>query len=198
MPSSNFARFYESYFGDPYMAWHDGLDEEALLSLSGEEREEAERLLIEGMKTGDYRPAAGLAALRSPRTAELLRAGLPLVHGRPCVEVGLALWRMEEYRPAMEAIIGVLRRDHDWGNRLDAARALREVRTPESEAALWKALDDREMLVRYHSAASLLEMHGIPAGIEKSHPLTIKVMTEEKKERAGAIKELRALLRESK
>ena len=114
------------------------------------------------------------------------------------MEVGLALWRMEEYRPAMEAIIGVLRRDHDWGNRLDAARALREVRTPESEAALWKALDDREMLVRYHSAASLLEMHGIPAGIEKSHPLTIKVMTEEKKERAGAIKELRALLRESK
>ncbi len=26
MSSLAWDRFYESYFGDPYMAWHDGLD----------------------------------------------------------------------------------------------------------------------------------------------------------------------------
>ena len=29
--------FYESFFGDPYMAWHDGLDTESLGALQGEE-----------------------------------------------------------------------------------------------------------------------------------------------------------------
>ena len=35
MPSAAWDRFYESYFGDPYMAWHDGLDEVALITREG-------------------------------------------------------------------------------------------------------------------------------------------------------------------
>ncbi len=43
--SENWDNFYESYFGNPFDAWHDGLNETALLNLRGDERVEAERLL---------------------------------------------------------------------------------------------------------------------------------------------------------
>lgn len=36
-------RFAESYFGDTYTAWHDGLDTNSLAALEGDERKEAER-----------------------------------------------------------------------------------------------------------------------------------------------------------
>ena len=73
MPSSAFDSFYESFFGDPYMAWHDGLDIQSLLALQGEEREEAERLLLAGLKSGDSRTARGLEALRSHKATPLLK-----------------------------------------------------------------------------------------------------------------------------
>ena len=43
----NWHRFYESFFGDPYLAWHDGMDVNALNSLTREEKEEAEYLLLD-------------------------------------------------------------------------------------------------------------------------------------------------------
>ena len=52
--SAAFDSFYESFFGDAYMAWHDGLDTMSLASLEGEERAEAERLLTEALDSGDY------------------------------------------------------------------------------------------------------------------------------------------------
>src|SRR5438552_15520608 len=118
MASNNFAAFYESYFGDPYMAWHDGLDEQALLSLDGAERAEAERLLIAGLESGDYRPAAGLAALRSPQAAPRLKELLPTVGGDTRVQTALALWQIEQYPPAVPALIGVLRHAPFWGQRI--------------------------------------------------------------------------------
>ena len=195
MPSLAFNRFYESYFGDPYMAWHDGLDESALLELEGDEREKAEQLLLDALNTNDYRPAAGLAALRSQRAAEPLKKELESARGRRRVEVAVALWRTERYMPAVAAIIDVLLSYPFWGDRVDAARALREVQTPRGEDALWKAIADPEDLVRHHAAESLLEMHGISAGDEIAHPVTIKVMSEDKKVREDAIKELEALLK---
>ena len=54
--SATWDGFYELFFGDPYMAWHDGLDTELLAALKGEEREEAERLLNEALKTGTTGP----------------------------------------------------------------------------------------------------------------------------------------------
>ena len=58
MPTPNWDAFYESYFGDPYMAWHDGLDEQALLALEGDERDRAEKMLLDALGSGDSRPAA--------------------------------------------------------------------------------------------------------------------------------------------
>src|SRR5688500_9631690 len=95
--SSTWNAFYESYFGDPYMAWHDGLDEQALLSLTGDERDEAERQLLAAATSGsaDYRVAAGLRSLRSRKALDLLKQRLESALGRDRVETALGLWQME-------------------------------------------------------------------------------------------------------
>jgi HEAT repeats len=196
VPSYAFERFYESFFGDPYMAWHDGLDTEALLSLEGEERHEAERLLMQALGSGDYRPAAGLAALQSQESAPHLKEQLNTATGRALIEAARGLWRMEKYPPAAQAIIGVLQSNPWWGDRMDAAMALSEVDTPESEAALWDALNDPEDLVRHHAATSLIEMRrpDIDTNDFGSYPVAIAIMSEDKDKRAAAVNELRKLV----
>ncbi len=189
MVSSAFSSFYESYFGDPYMAWHDGLDTESLLSLEGEELAEAERLLIAGLPTGDYRPSAGLATLRSAPAAPALKDLLPQATGDARVQTALALWQIEQYPPAVPALIGVLTSAH-WGVRLNAARALRHVRAPASVAALLQALKDPEDLVRSHAADSLLAIHGLEDG-DSPNDLSIAVMSDDAKERQRAIAALK-------
>jgi HEAT repeat protein len=114
------------------------------------------------------------------------------------VEVALALWRTEAYTPAVEALIDVLLSAPFWGDRVDAARALREVKTPESEAALWKAIADPEDLVRNHAAESLLELHDISVEDADPNSLAIRVMSDDVRERESAVTELRELLKQGK
>ncbi|MDQ3704849.1 MAG: HEAT repeat domain-containing protein [Chloroflexota bacterium] len=192
MSSVYWDRFYESFFGDPYMAWHDGLDIEALLALEGEEREEAERLLLEGLSTSDYRPARGLEALRSRQSVTPLKARLKTARGTDLINTARALWEIERYPRAAEVLITVLHAAPFWGERLDAAIALKMVKTPASIDALWKALDDPEALVRHHAVASLLELHGIYTEDWRGHPLATEIMTPESRE--TAIAELKKLL----
>ena len=190
MASSAFSSFYESYFGDPYMAWHDGLDTESLLSLQGDELAEAERLLLDGLKTGDYRPPAGLATLRSSVAAPALKELLPQAEGDTRVQTALALWEIEQYPPAVAALIGVLKSAPWWGVRLNAAMALSHVPTPQSVAALWEALTDPEDLVRSHAAESLLALHGLEDEAAPNN-LSIAVMSDKPKERRQAIAALK-------
>ena len=42
MPSRDFERFYESCFGDSFGIIHDGVDQQAILNLKDDEREEAD------------------------------------------------------------------------------------------------------------------------------------------------------------
>ncbi|MDQ5824644.1 MAG: HEAT repeat domain-containing protein [Chloroflexota bacterium] len=192
MSSVYWDRFYESFFGDPYMAWHDGLDLEALLALEGEEREEAERLLLDGLSTSDYRPARGLEALRSQQSVAPLKARLKTARGTDLINTARALWEIERYPRAAEVLITVLHAAPFWGERVDAAIALKMVKTPASIDALWKALDDPEALVRHHAVASLLELHGIYTEDWRGHPLATEIMTPESRE--TAITELKKLL----
>jgi hypothetical protein len=196
--SSAWNMFYESYFGDPYMAWHDGLDEQALLSLTGEERDEAERLLLAAAASGstDYRVAAGLRSLRSHKALDLLKQRLESAQGRDRVETALGLWQMEEYAPAIAAIASVLHSAAFWGDRLDAARALAHVPTQDSVNALLEALHDPQDLVRYHAAASLLKMHGEyrPDGLD-TDPLAIELMSDDEAERKTALETLHERIR---
>jgi hypothetical protein len=193
--SSNWESFYESYFGDAYSAWHDGLDEQALLALAGEERQRAEKMLIDALESGDYRPAAGLASLRSPKAAEKLKAELPGVSGSAEVQTALALWKIERYMPAADALIRVLMSGDFWGYRADAARAMRNVAIPRAIITLWYAVEnDPVELVRSHAASSILAMYHIPSEIYDMHPLSIDVMTKEKEKLAKAVQALKALV----
>jgi hypothetical protein len=196
MPSAAWDRFYESYFGDAYMAWHDGLDEAALLSLEGEEREQAEQLLTDALSSGDYRAPAGLAALRSEKSLDALKQKLPQASGPDEVQTALAIWRIDpKYLPAANTIVRTLRTAPGWGTRMEAARALREVPIPSAIDALWQAVErDPEDLVRHHAAATLLYVYNIHREVYESHPLTIEVMMEDEKRREKAKRELRELV----
>jgi hypothetical protein len=196
MPSYAFNAFYESFFGDPYMAWHDGLDTQSLASLEGEEREEAERLLLEALNSGDYRPAVGLRVLGSQAAVKKLKEKLGNASGKEAVETALAIWEIAEWPPAVNVIIRELQEHPFWGDRMDAARALRNINKPEVVKALLKALDDEEALVRHHAAESLIETLDLPA--EKndmgSYELAIEVMMEEKERSERAVATLREMV----
>jgi HEAT repeat protein len=195
--SSDYSAFYESFFGDPYMAWHDGLDTEALARLQGKEREEAEQLLINALDSDDYRPAAGLAVLRSKRATAKLKEQLSSTSGDRRIQIARALWHTEKYAPAVDAVIHELQHYPFWGSRVTAAMALRDMKTPASVDALRQALHDPQDLVRHHAAASLLLMYGIQdASSWEDNPLTIDIMSDDKAKQEKAIVKIEKLVRE--
>jgi hypothetical protein len=74
---------------------------------------------------------------------------------------------------------------------------LREVKTPRVVAALWRALDDPEGLVRHHAAVSLLVMYGLQAEDEwDDQQLTIDIMSDEKEKQEEAVAALRKWVEE--
>lgn len=185
MPSNEFNSFVESYFGDAYMAWHDGLDEQSLRALKGEEREQAEKMLLDAMDSGDYRIAAGLRVLQSTGSVAKLKSQLGDATGTGRVQIALALWEIAEWPPAAKALIDELKNGAYWGSQMDAAMALENVNTPESIEALLGALNDPEDLVRNHATESLIDMLGLP--FEESntggYDIAIDMMMDEGDER---------------
>jgi HEAT repeat protein len=198
MPTSAFNAFYESFFGDPYMAWHDGLDTQSLAALEGEEREEAERLLLAALDSGDYRPAVGLRVLGTQKSVAQLKKKLGNSSGKETVETALALWEIAEWPPAVNVLIRELREASDWGTRLDAARALRGINKPEVVEALLGALEDEEDLVRHHAAESLIETLDLPLERDGmgSYELAIDVMVEAEGRRKKAVERLKEMVEE--
>jgi HEAT repeat protein len=161
MKSYNWDRFYESFFGDPYMAWHDGLDVNALNSLTSEEKEEAEHLLIEALQKGnDYRPIVGLGELRSKKALPIIKEKLKDLSGRELVDAASALRKIEGDDSFAEYTIRVLKFDYSEYNRLWAAMELRYFKTKEVVEVLFEAVKDPGYLVRYHACDSLLFLHG--------------------------------------
>ncbi|MHA2061746.1 MAG: HEAT repeat domain-containing protein [Candidatus Sifarchaeia archaeon] len=143
------------------MAWHDGLDVNAINSLTGEEKEEAEHLLIEALqKSNDYRPIVGLGYLRSKKALPILKEKLNHLWGKALVDAASALRKIENDDSYAENIIRVLKNDASFYNRLVAAIELRNFKTPEVVKALFEAVKDPEYLVRNHACESLLFLHG--------------------------------------
>ena len=197
MPSNEFNAFLESYFGDPYMAWHDGLDERSLAALTGEERKEAEKMLLDALNSGDYRPAAGLRVLRSTGSVAKLKKQLGDATGRGAVEIALALWEIAEWPPAVNVMIDELKHGAHWGSRIDAANALGKVEgRPEVVEALRGALDDEEGLVRSNAADSLIDLLKLRVKQSNygSYDLAIDVLAEDEGERKKAVDRLRGLV----
>lgn len=195
MPSENFERFRASYLGDEQAAWHDGRDAAALRALEGAEREEAERLLLERLGAQDTRAFEGLGELRSAEGAARLKSLMPALDGARRLAAASALWRIERYAHAPRYVAELLRGAREWGERMAAARAMREFGAEEEALrSLSEALEDENQLVRCHAANSLLGVRGLHADPSGSHPLALRLMrAADAEERGRAAGEVRAL-----
>ncbi|MCP2243976.1 hypothetical protein [Lentzea aerocolonigenes] len=163
--------FRGAVFGDPYLVWHEGADVGALIAEHEREPERAERMLRAGVGEHDHVAVESLGALarlgRAPSdTAALLRSALPLAGGVFRVRTAQVLCELTADDEYVAEVAAVLEGSGHWGERIDAAVALRLLPiTPRSLAALHRGMLDEEYLVRYHSANGLLGLAGQGADI---------------------------------
>jgi hypothetical protein len=163
--SAEMARFRDSFFGDPYMAWHDGLDFGALLSLQGGERDLAEKLLLE---SDDSRAIEGLGALQSLKAIEKVGKVVEGAVGQYQVKACQALNKIKPDPELAKPIIQVLKSANFWNDRMEAAMALRDFRDKETRKALLEAVaKDPDYLVRHHAANSLLRLCGYDSEVSE-------------------------------
>ncbi|MFW9926080.1 MAG: HEAT repeat domain-containing protein [Candidatus Thorarchaeota archaeon] len=162
MPSREWEYFMENYYGDPYMMWHDGIDEKSVTYLKGEEREKAEDMLIESLAEGNYYAAKGLRELRSEKAIPTLVMNLFSGSGTLTVEIAVALCMIKDTLDYVPHIINVMKNHVFWTSRMDAARALRRFPTEEVVEALYETVaKDPDYLVRNHASETILFLHGL-------------------------------------
>ena len=157
----------DNFFGDPYMMWHDGIDPSSVCGLEGAERDQAEDMLIESMKEGNYWAPMGLRELRSEKAVPIMKEMLPSVDGVLLIEIAIALNVIEDTVEYNEYILRVLREYPSPYTRLKAAMKLRDFPTPEVIEALFDAVNDEDYLVRNHASESLLAIHGLEPTISE-------------------------------
>ena len=163
MGSPVFEQFRRDFFGTDYKS-HTEPDLWAIKRLTPHERESAELMLIEALDSDDVRPIIGLGVLKSRRSLRKLRRMFRqynqgyTTHG---FWVAQALWRIEESKEVLPTLLDKLENSEYWSERVIGAAALADVETPESVAALRKALRDPDSLVRETAKASLLRLNGI-------------------------------------
>jgi hypothetical protein len=176
MPSAEWKYFMENYYGDPYMMWHDGIDEKSVIPLKGEEREQAEDLLIKSLEEGSHYGAVGLREMRSEKAIPFLVKHFFSGSGKLTVEIAVALCMIKNTFDYVPHIINVLKRDAFWTHRMDAARALRRFPLDEVVEALFESVaKDHDYLVRNHASETILFLHGLQPSIS-SHKEIFKHM----------------------
>lgn len=158
--------FRREVFGEPYSVWHEGADVGALIAEHEREPVRAERMLRAGVGDRDHVAVESLGALarlgRAPSdTAALLRSALPSARGVFRVRTAQVLCELTGTDEYVSEVAAVLEGFEHWGERIDAAMALRLLPiTPRSLAALHRGTSDQEYLVRHHSANGLLALAG--------------------------------------
>lgn len=158
----------QELFGEPYLVWHDGPEFSGLRDAWRREPEALLEQLFAGMAEGDALAAQSFAELepmptgaQAERVAAALREHLPTAPAGARVQIGLTLYKLTGDPSWAEPIVRVLDGAVHWGDRIDAAIALREVpATPGLRAALLRNVQADDYLVRYHSATTLLRWNG--------------------------------------
>ncbi len=198
--SAAFQRFTASTNID-YEKWHDGVgyDLEALRALTGSERGEAERWLLD-RAARDWRDIEGLLALGSA----VARAAVveQLRHGTTEQRLWSAHYLTDDLRAAAtdpafeadreEAVIDGLRSALIYGGLTQALDLAVEVRTPAMVAALWRATQRDEGEAAVHAAARLAYLYGKAASDFDwdLRPLFLRFGGRDPTERAAATAEL--------
>jgi HEAT repeat protein len=150
----NFLR--SNFFGNPFNAWHDGLDTPALTALQGDDLARAEGKLLKALPDG--RAVVGLGAIRSEKAVKPL---LKLLDDHQhSTDAAVALFNINGDTRCFDAVIHALQTRKESSERMAAAIALRNFPIPKAVTALLAALDDSDQLVRHHAAISLLELYG--------------------------------------
>jgi HEAT repeat protein len=205
MASDGFERFHFSFFEDE-MSARAGLATTALAQLQGAEASQAEKMLI-GLLP-DARGVIGLGILRSRRAEPELtrmfeaeqRAQREAADDEPwptdqLVYLAKSLWRIRPDRRWLDAILGILASGGDWQRQM-AVEELRDVRDPVAEAALIKALDDTEPLVRHHAARGLLEAHGLSTETHDPAHMMYLIMSKDPARREGGRQDILGAIRD--
>jgi HEAT repeats len=206
MPSAAFERFRFSFFEDTDSV-RQGLNEAALAQLEGEERSQAEDMLIRHLP--DSRGIIGLGVLRSRRAEPALvelfeteqraqRQRKPYPDGDwlpyTLIYSAKALWQIRPDPRWLPAMIDVLASSGDWTIRQEAAEALYDVRDPAVARAFIAALDDSEALVRYHAIGGLLASYGLPTESKDLEHMTYRVMSDDPGRREGGKRDILAAI----
>jgi len=166
----------ENYYGDPYMMWHDGIDEKSVTYLKGEEREKAEDMLIESLAEGNYYAAMGLRELRSEKAIPALLEHLFSGSGKLTVEISVALCMIKDTFEYVPHIIDVMKKHPFWTQRMSAAIALRRFPTEDVVEALYERVaKDPDYIVRNHASETILFLHGLEPSISM-HKEIFKLM----------------------
>jgi hypothetical protein len=173
--SSQFERFRVSCFDDSFGATRDGLDVEAVLSLSGSERAEAEALVLSSLpQTNDSRPIIAAGVMRIAAASPILKArfcsGFDSRHEDLRVHVAHALYLIEKWSDAATTIIGVLENtpktpDRQW-TRMMAVEALGDfAEDPRCHAALFGTVEDEDNFIGVLAIQSLKRIFSQSAAI---------------------------------
>ncbi|MCC6552354.1 MAG: HEAT repeat domain-containing protein [Polyangiaceae bacterium] len=202
MPSRDFQRFVETFFGTGAEAAREGPDTAALERLQGSERDQAEQLLMARLGPDDSRAALGLGVLRSQaasdRVAQLMRRAEGTereVSAEALINTSYARWLIASDPAALANIVRVLEVSPFDSIRVSAVNTLRRIRVPESEQALLRAVEhDESPIVRHNAAKALLGMHGQLPDPRKPPQVAIRIMFAVPHVRQEALRELRELL----
>lgn len=154
--------FYQEFFGrTEYEMWHDGIRPEVVKDLEGEEKEEAEELLLEEAKKGAQWAATALGIMKSKKAVPLLKELLENSPHILQIRIADALEQIEQKGSYLPILIKELSNSPSPYDRLEAAMDLRKYPRAEVIDALYQGMEDEDYLVRYHSAESLLAIHGL-------------------------------------
>lgn len=191
MPSPEFERFRYSFFEDPLSA-RDGLDLAALEALTGQEKAAAEDLLLQYLP--GMRGVIGLGLLKSQRARrpleDLLARNTDTDLSSKPVYLATALWQIAPDPRWLAVVTRALATAQDEFLRLHAAEALRHFRDAGSVAALTRALDDAEPLVRHHASLGLLVLHGLPPPGTDAGDQCYRIMSADADKRAVAKRDI--------
>ena len=166
MPSKDFQDFFYSCFDSSFGAVHDGLNVAALSRLTGEERAEAERLVLRSVEVEiDSRPirAAGYMKLHSANGILRQRLTSPIDNHRLYnrVHTAWALYQIEQYSEAARLIVNLLQakpRCDQW-SRMMAIDALADIeKDPLAVCALFDTILDEDGFIAYLATGALKRM----------------------------------------